>query len=178
MSESPHKRVLAVIAFERFRDEELLVPREVLEQAGVAVTVASSAPGTATGKLGARVEVDVLITDAREADYDAVAFVGGPGSKGYWDDPAAHDLARAFHNAGKLVCAICSAPIILARAGLLDGRAATCFEGDRAELEHGRAAYTGAEVTMDGRFITASGPAAAAAFAHTIGERLGAGTVA
>jgi len=174
---SRQQRVLAVIAFEQFRDEELVVPREVLEQAGVGVTVASSALGTARGKLGAQVEVDVLLADAKAGDYDAVLFIGGPGSKGYWDDPAAQRLAREFHEAGKLVGAICSAPIILARAGLLEGRSATCFEGDRAEFAKGGAAYTGAEVTLDGRFITGNGPVAAEAFAYTMVERLGAGTV-
>jgi protease I len=173
---NPTRRLLAVIAFERFRDEEYLVPRELFEQAGIATTACSTSLGTARGKLGARVEVEVRLADARAADYDAVVFVGGPGSKGYWDDEAAHALARAFDEAGKLVCAICSAPITLARAGLLEGRSATCFEGDRAELERAGATYTGAEVTLDGRFITGSGPAAAEAFAHTIIERLGAGT--
>ena len=178
MNESPQHHVLAVIAFELFRDEELLVPRRIFEDAGIGVAVASSALGAATGKLGAHVEVDVLLTAAKAADYDAVLFVGGPGSKGYWDDAAAHRLARDFAEAGKLVCAICSAPIILARAGVLKGRLATCFEADRAELERADAGYTGAEVTLDGRFITGSGPTAAAALAHTIVERLGAGTAA
>jgi protease I len=172
---NPAKRVLAVIAFEGFRDEEYLVPREAFEQAGVGVTVCSSSLGTARGKLGARVAVDVRLAEAGASGYDAVMFVGGPGSKGYWDDETAHALARAFDEAGALVCAICSAPITLARAGLLEGRSAACFEGDRAQLERAGAAYTGAEVTLDGRFITGSGPAAAKAFAHTIIERLGAG---
>jgi protease I len=178
VNESPQKRVLAVIAFRLFRDEELLVPREILEEAGIGVTVASSSLGAAAGKLGARVEVGVLLGEAKAAEYDAVLFVGGPGSKGFWDDPAAHRLARDFFKAGKLVCAICSAPIILARAGLLEGRLATCFEADRAELERGGATYTGAEVTLDGRFVTANAVTAAEAFAHTIVERLGAGTAA
>jgi len=178
VNESPQKQVLAVVAFELFRDEEFLVPREILEKAGIGVTIASSMLGAATGKLGARVEVGVLLAQAKAAHYDAVLFVGGPGSKGFWDDPDAHHLAKDFVEAGKLVCAICSAPIILARAGLLEGRLATCFEADRAELERGGATYTGAEVTLDGRFITANGPTAAAAFAHTIVERLGAGTAA
>jgi len=178
VNESRQHHVLAVIAFELFRDEELLVPREILEEAGIGVTVASNSLGAATGKLGARVEVDVLLTEAKAADYDAVLFVGGPGSKGCWDDAAAHRLAKGFAEAGKLVCAICSAPIILARAGVLEGRLATCFEADRAELERGGASYTGAEVTLDGRFVTGSGPTAAAAFAYTIVERLGAGTAA
>ena len=176
MNERPHKRILAVIAFERFRDEEYLVPREVFAQAGCTVTTCSTRLGAARGKLGAEVEVHVAFADVHAADYDAVVFVGGPGSKTLWDDPAAQQLARGFHDAGALVCAICSAPIILARAGLLDGRLATCFEGDRAELERGGASYTGGEVTLDGRFITGRGPAAADAFAHTIVERLGAGT--
>jgi protease I len=179
VNKSPQQRVLAVIAFERFRDEEFLVPRRVLEEAGVAMTVCSSALGTATGKLGAQVDVEVTLADAAaqgaSGDYDAVLFVGGPGSKGFWDDAAAHKLATGFVEAGKLVCAICSAPVILARAGLLKGRCATCFDGDRTELERGGATYTGAEVTLDGRFVTGSGPTAAEAFAHTIVERLGAG---
>jgi protease I len=176
VNDRPHKRILTVIAFERFRDEEYLVPREVFEAAGYAVTTCSTQLGTARGKLGAQVEVDLALADARAADYAAVVFVGGLGSKTLWDDAAAQQLARDFRDAGRLVCAICSAPIILARAGLLDGRSATCFEGDRDELERGGAAYTGGEVTLDGRFITGSGPAAADAFAHAIIERLGAGT--
>jgi protease I len=180
VSESASKRIIAVIAPREFRDEEYQVPRQVFDDAGVAVTTCSSSPGTAAGKLGATVEVDLVLADAvaNEAwtDHDAVVFVGGPGSKGYWDDADAHRLARGFDAAGKLVCAICSAPIILARAGLLEGRSATCFEGDRAELVRAGATYTGAEVTLDGRFITGSGPTAADAFAHTIVERLGAGT--
>jgi protease I len=166
-----------VIAFERFRDEEYLVPRDVFEGAGCAVTTCSSQLGAATGKLGASVEVAITLADANAGGYDTVVFVGGPGSKGFWDDPAAQQLARAFHDAGKPVCAICSAPVILARAGVLDGRLATCFEGDRKALEAGGASYTGAEVTLDGRFITGRGPAAADAFAHAIVERLGAGTI-
>jgi protease I len=180
VSKSPGQRVLAVLAFERFRDEEFLVPRRVFAEAGIGVTTCSSALGTAAGKLGAQVGVDVTLADANaqsaSGDYDAVVFIGGPGSKGFWDDAAAHKLAADFDKAGKLVCAICSAPITLARAGLLEGRHATCFDDDRAELERGGATYTGAEVTLDGRFVTGSGPAAAEAFAHTIVERLGAGT--
>lgn len=175
MSTRRQKRILTVIAFERFRDEEYLVPRAVFEAAGCAVTTCSTRLGTARGKLGAEVKVEATFADVKAADYDAVVFVGGPGSKALWDDGAAQALARDFHDAGKLVCAICSAPIILARAGLLQGRSATCFEGDRAELERAGVVYTGGEVTLDGRFITGSGPAAADAFAHTIVERLGAG---
>jgi protease I len=177
VNEHRDTRILAVIAFERFRDEEYLVPREVFEAVGWSVTTCSSRLGTARGKLGAAVEVDVTFADAKASDFDAVMFVGGPGSKALWDDEGAQRLARGFAEAGKLVCAICSAPVILARAGLLEGRSATCFAGDRAELESAGAAYTGAEVTLDGRFITGSGPTATAAFAHTILERLGAGTV-
>lgn len=175
MSTRRQKRILTVIAFERFRDEEYLAPRAVFEAAGCAVTTCSTRLGMARGKLGAEVKVDVALADVNVADYDTVVFVGGPGSKTLWDDVAAQRTARDFDDAGKLVCAICSAPIILARAGLLQGRSATCFEGDRAELERAGVVYTGGEVTLDGRFITGSGPAAADAFAHTIVERLGAG---
>jgi protease I len=168
-------RVLFVIAPERFRDEELEVPRRALETAGCRVEVASTKTGTARGMLGASVKVERSLADAGE-DWDAVVFVGGSGSPDHlWDSEPAHRLAQREHAAGRPVAAICLSGAVLARAGLLSGKRATVFPAPRAiaELKRGGAEYVPQPVIVDGTVVTASGPEAAEAFAAAILKQLG-----
>lgn len=116
------KTAVLVIAEKIFRDEEYLVPKEVLEKAGIKVVTASTTTGWAEGKLGARVRPDILLSEVKAEEIDLLVFVGGGGAEQYFDDPVAHGLAKAMVAAGKPVAAICIAPVILARAGLLEGR--------------------------------------------------------
>ena len=113
------KKVVMIIAHRDFRDEELFKPREVLEQAGAKVTIASSAPSPARGVFKATVKPDLLLKDLNPADYDAVVFVGGPGAKEYWEDDTAHQVARRAAEMDKVLGAICIAPVTLANAGVL-----------------------------------------------------------
>jgi protease I len=173
------KRVLMVIAPKDFRDEELLDTRRVLEQAGACVTLASRTISESRGMFGARAKPDIALDSARAADFDAVVFVGGSGAKVYFDDPAAQALARDAAGAGKLVGAICIAPSILARAGLLRGRKATVWDDQgpsgpfAGNLRAGGATFTGDEVVRDGRIVTANGPKAAEKFGRMLVESLG-----
>jgi protease I len=164
-------KVLSVIAPTDFQDKEYEDSKDALEQAGHEVITASTA-GTAYGKFGAEVDVDVLLSDADPDDYDAIMFIGGPGSFEYFDDPTALNLAQDFYNAGKLTTAICAAPSILANAGLLDGVRVTCWEGESNNLEDNGANYTGKNVETDGLIITANGPMSATKFGETIAENL------
>lgn len=173
------KKVLMVIAPKDFRDEELLDTRRILEQAGAAVTLAARTTAESRGMFGARAKPDIALDRARAADYDAVVFVGGSGAKAYFDDPAAHALARDAAGGGKLLGAICIAPSILARAGLLRGRKATVWD-DRGpggpfagNLRAGGATFTGEEVVRDGNIVTANGPKAAEKFGRMLVESLG-----
>lgn len=163
-------RVLIVIAPRDFRDEEYARPRQALESAGYTVTVASRSRETARGMLGMQVRPDIPLAEARAADYDAVIFVGGSGAQTYWDDPEAHRLAREAAASGRVVAAICIAPVILARSGVLEGKQATVFDPPSlcAELTAHGATCTGASVQRDGPFVTASGPQAADEFARAI----------
>ncbi len=166
------KRVLLVIAHEMFRDEEYRVPRKALEGEGAEITVASTDLSSAKGKLGLKVRPDLLLNDVTPADYDAVVFVGGPGCRNYWNDECAHAIARGFFDAGKLTAAICSAPIILANAGILKGRKATCFADDREELRKCGVEYSADDVRSDGNIITANGHWASSDFANAIVSQL------
>lgn len=167
------KKILMVIAPENFRDEELMEPKEIFEDAGAEVTVASRGTDSAKGMMGAVVTVDADISEADAGDYDAVIFVGGTGASVYFDDETAQTLARTAYESGKILAAICIAPSTLANAGLLEGKRATSFSSEKDNLEEKGAEYTGATVQADGRIITGNGPEAATEFGQKIAETLG-----
>jgi protease I len=162
------KTVAMVIAEKMFRDEEYQIPKAILEKAGVKVITVCSSLAEATGKLGMKVKPEILLKETDGSRFDALIFVGGGGSSQYFNDPAAHKLARNFAGQGKIVGAICIAPVILACAGLLKGKRATVFPDGRTELESNGALYTGNPVEIDGLLITGNGPEAATEF----GEKL------
>lgn len=162
-----------VIAPEVFRDEEYAEPKRVLESRGATVVTASVIPGECIGKLGMRVLADISVADAASRDWDAVLFIGGAGSAIYFDDAAAHRLARRAAGGTGVLAAICIAPSTLAHAGLLRGVRATAFASQQGDLVAHGAMWTGESVTTDGRLVTGSGPEAATEFGGTIGDLLG-----
>jgi protease I len=166
------KKVLIVIAKNKFRDEEYLEPRKVLEAAGAVITVASSSLNTAEGMLGLKVKPDILIGNVKESDYDGIVFVGGGGASEYFDSPVAHKLARNFFEHGKLTSAICIAPATLANAGVLKGMKATSFPSSEAALKAIGAVLTKSDVVVDGNVVTGVGPKAARKFGEKLVEVL------
>ena len=162
------KKILMVIAKNKFRDEEYVEPRKALEREGAIITVASSSGEMSTGMLGLKVKPDLLIGDVKEEDYDGIVFVGGGGASEYFNDPAAHRLARGFFDHGKLTSAICIAPATLANAGVLQGKKATSFPSSEEALRAQGAVVTKQDVVTDGVIVTGVGPGAAKKF----GEKL------
>jgi len=162
------KKTVMIIAFEMFRDEEYAEPKKVLEAAGFEITTASSKLGEATGRFGLKAKVDLALNKVKVEDYDAVLFIGGPGSHGYYQDPTAHRIAQEAIKQEKLLGAICAAPGILANAGVLKGKKATVHEGDIDTVVKGGANYTGKGVEVDGKIITATGPSTAKAWGEAI----------
>jgi protease I len=167
------KNAVMIIAPTNFRDEEYQEPRQIIENAGVNVIVASVKPGICYGTYGARAEAERSISDVSASDFDAIIFVGGNGSSVYWDNSDAHRLCREAHQQGKILAAICIAPVTLARAGVLKGRRATVWSGEKDQLSALGTEYTGADVEVDGKMITANGPHAAKRFGNKIVEMLG-----
>lgn len=166
------KKAVLVIAEQAFRDEEYLQPKAVLEEAGVEVLTASTTTSEVLGKLGARVKPDLLISELNLEEIDLLVFVGGGGAQQYFEDPVAHNRARKMVDSGKLLGAICIAPVILARSGLLKGRKATVFIDGVDELRENGATYTGKQVEVDGKIITANGPEAARLFGEELVKQL------
>jgi protease I len=163
-------KVLIIIAPEKFRDEELAEPVAALTKAGIAYEIASTRRGTCTGMLGAKVMATLSLEEVDPKGYDAILIVGGGGAQAYlWDDDLLQPIVRFFVDKMKVVGAICLAPVVLARAGVLKGKKATYFESPVAfrEMKAGGAQIVNQPVVTDGRIVTANGPAAAKAFADT-----------
>ncbi len=171
------KKIAMVIAFREFQDEEYFIPKQILKQSGAEVDTVSSSLGEAIGKLGGEAEVDILIKDLKIEDYDAILFIGGPGAQKYIDDETCHQIARETVKTDKVLGAICVAPIILAKAGVLEGKKATVWSSPMDKfgvkiLQSSGTIYQSEPVVVDGKIITADGPMAAKKFAETIIEIL------
>ncbi len=167
------KRVLMVIAPVNFRDEELFETKRVLSNCGAKVDVASVVKGRAKGMMGGTYEVDMSINEVDLNNYSAVVFVGGIGATALIDNHTVLELARDAYRSGKVVGAICIAPSILARSGILKGKRATVWSSMADTLVKAGAIYTGRKVEVDGRIVTANGPWAAREFAESICRLLG-----
>lgn len=162
------KKVVFIIASSDFRDEEYNIPKEILEKENVKVITASSLTGEITGMLGGKATAEILYTEVNPDDYDAIVFIGGSGASEYWNDPAAHKIARDCVEKGRILAAICIAPVTLANAGLLAGKQATVFQTEASKLKAAGATYTGKDIEVDGKIITAAGPLAAQQFGNEI----------
>lgn len=164
------KKVLFIIAHSNFRDEELKVPKEMLESKGAQASIASDVKGEATGMLGAKVDIRLSLAEVNVKSYDAVIFVGGSGAASLFNSDRAHRIAREAVSDGKVLGAICLAPSILARAGVLKGKKATVFSSEAGTLKKSGAVYTGGSVERDGMIVTADGPESARQFGQALIE--------
>jgi protease I len=171
-------KVLMVIAPDQFRDEEFSVPAAALQKAGIGYDIASRRRGPCTGMLGTKVHATLSLEEVDPKAYDGILIVGGSGAQTYlWDDGILGRMVNSFHTSAKAVAAICLAPVVLAHAGILKGKKATCFNSPLSfrEMKAGGAVLVDKAVVSDGRIITADGPAAATGFAETFIHTLTAG---
>ena len=159
-----------VIAFEGFRDEEYLIPRKIFDEHKYIVDVASYQLGVAIGKYGTKVKVDLDYKQITLENYDCMVLVGGPGTVYYLNDQVLHKIIMEYYQQKKLIAAICMAPVILANAGLLEGRNSTVYIGNKEDLIISGAKYTGQSVEINENIITANGPDAAEEFGNKIVE--------
>ncbi len=165
-------KILMVIAQTGFRDEELAIPKGILSKHSI--LVASITRSKATGSKGMIVQPDLAIYEANPHFFDAIIIVGGPGSTALAENNDVLKLVKEANKSNKIVAAICAGPLILARAGVLEGRQATIFPDMRLinDMRKGGALYTKGRVVVDGKIITADGPDSSEEFGKMIASML------
>ncbi|HZI95699.1 MAG TPA: DJ-1/PfpI family protein [Candidatus Paceibacterota bacterium] len=171
------KKILMVVAFKDFRDEEYFIPKEILEKAGFSIDTTSTKKGIAIGSQGGEAIVHIEMDEISLENYEAVIFCGGSGMANELDNQIFHKLAKDFYENNKTVAAICVAPALLAKAGILENKKATVWSSalDKSFikiLEENGAIYEDSPVIIDNNIITANGPDAAEEFGKAIKELL------
>ena len=155
-----------------FETVEALAPVDVMRRAGIEVTTVSIMKRKeVVSAQDVTVLTDALFEDLCYDDADALVLPGGGVGT---DNLSAHEPLRSHlveaHAKGTLVAAICAAPMVFGRIGILEGRKATCYPGCEGDLFG--AEYTATAVEHDGNIITGCGPGVSFDFGFAIVERL------
>jgi 4-methyl-5(b-hydroxyethyl)-thiazole monophosphate biosynthesis len=157
------KRVLVPLA-EGFEELEAVTIIDVLRRAGIDVVVASLASSPVTGAHGIRLAADTPLGALAEQEFDMIALPGGmPGAEHLRKDARIAEIIRRLYDKGRPVAAICAAPMVLAAAGVLEGRRATSYPGFLKDAQG--ATVVGDAVVVDRGVITSRGPGTALDFA-------------
>lgn len=165
-------RVLVPLA-DGFEEIEAVTVIDLLRRAGIEVVTAGLAPGPVTGSHGITFSADTELKTALGQEFDMIALPGGlPGATHLAEDRRVIDVLQRFAAAGRFTAAICAAPAVLAKAGLLAGRRATSYPGVLAPDSAPGIQLSAAAVVEDGRIITSRGPGTAMDFALALIERL------
>lgn len=149
-----------------FEEIEALTPVDILRRCGIEIKTAGVFSKRVTGAHNISVEADILIGDINEDDMDALILPGGPGHVHIEESESAMKLIEFAAKNDKYIAAICAAPSILGKLGLLKGRSAVCFPCYEKHL-HG-AYIADCKTVIDGKFITAKGAGAASEFGFAI----------
>ena len=138
-----------------FEECEALVPLDLLRRAGLSVKTVAVTAGPVTGSHGITVAADIPATGANEP-IDLLILPGGmPGTKNLDASPHVDRLIARAQADGGHIAAICAAPMILGKRGLLRGKEAVCYPGFEEYLTGAR--LSDRRVVTDGKVITAAG---------------------
>lgn len=155
-----------------FMETETCAPLNILRRCGAAVQLVNvSGSPYVEGSNGLRVIPDIDFADLQTEQAEAIVLPGGmPGASNLGQDERVISLLQQQAKRGGLIAAICAAPFVLGKAGILAGHKACAYPGFEAYM---------AGVTLcpdlvveDGQFITANGPSAAFAFGFALASRL------
>lgn len=187
------KLILLIIAGQGYHPAEYGITRQILENAGMRVEVASDIEGIAdaTPSIGhsqicnepqckkvvedypqyATVKIDVKIDNIIPEKYDGIFIIGGPGAMEFLDNAVVYKIINDTAQTGKPYGAICISPRILAHAKVITGKQSTGWNGDHKLedifKEHG-VIYIKKAVVRDNNLITADGPSSSINFAEAI----------
>jgi 4-methyl-5(b-hydroxyethyl)-thiazole monophosphate biosynthesis len=154
--------IITVLA-QGFEETEAVTFIDLLRRAGVTVTVLGLDSREVTGARNIMVSADSLFNEFT-GPFDGIVLPGGmPGTKNLANSASLLDLIRATYKQGGLCAAICAAPTVLAKTGVLSGHKATCYPGCEKELAG--ATFVEEAVVRDRNIITSRGVGTAIPFA-------------
>ncbi|MCD8376566.1 MAG: DJ-1/PfpI family protein [Oscillospiraceae bacterium] len=161
-----------ILLADGFEEAEAIVPADLLRRAGVQVALVGVTGESVSGAHGVRVQSDLLLSQVNPANLELLMLPGGLGGvEALGNCPAAMDLISQAARGPGWLAAICAAPTLLGRLGLLEGRRAVCYPGLEGGMT-GALPQGGSSVVVDGRIVTGEGPGAAFDFGLKLVELL------
>ncbi len=155
-----------------FEEVEALCPLDLLRRAGVDVTTVGVGGESIVGTHGIVVGADIPEIMYRDSSPKMIILPGGmPGAKNLDNSRIVDSAIRAASKNGGYLAAICAAPMILGKRGLLSDKCAVCFPGFEEYLD-GAKIEPIKTVVRDGNTITAKGMGAAFEFGLALIEAL------
>ena len=146
-----------------FEEIEALCPLDLLRRAGVEVTTVGIGAEQITGAHGITVQADISDAFYTDSTPDMIILPGGmPGAKNLDESRTVDTAIKVAARRGAFIGAICAAPFLLGRRGLLAGKRAICYPGFENELTGATIAEE--RVVRDGNVITAAGMGVALEF--------------
>lgn len=162
------QNILIFLPANEFSEEEFLIVKNSFEKSIKKIFIASDTSGLCKGENGLKIKADVNLFNIHPSNFASIIIIGGSGIIKYWDNEVLQSKLKQFFEKGKVIAAICAAPIILGRANLLKNTDATCYPQFTNELIQTGANLQKAQVVSVGKIITASGASVAAEFCSKI----------
>ena len=155
---------------EGLEEIEFATAADILRRAGLDVVTAGLKEGLVEGSHKIKMMPDTTLDRIKPEEFDAVVLPGGsPGFINLKNDERVMRILQNMNDAGKYVCAICAAPSVLIKAGVLGGRKATVSPSGREEMK-ASTEYVDERVVADGKLITSQSPGTAMEFALKLVE--------
>jgi len=153
---------LITLLADGFEEVEAVTVIDLLRRADISVTTVALKKQEVCGAHGIVVQAETTLKHL-PAQYDGIVLPGGgTGTKNLVESPQVLEIVRESFRSGLLCAAICAAPSIFGKAGILRNIRATCYPGFEDQLVGAR--YIEAAVVRDKNVVTSRGVGTAIAF--------------
>jgi len=168
MNKKLQNSFLIFLPKKNFNEEEFTIVRKRLLKAGKQVFITSDDQSVCSGCKGMKVKSDTSFFNVNVSNFASLILIGGSGSRAYWKNESLHKIVKKFFDAKKVIGAICSSPVTLAKAGILQNKKATCYSEDKMELIYAGTDFQDKNVVVDGNVVTANDSHSALQFAEAV----------
>lgn len=165
------KKALFIIPPERFNEEELNQPKDILTAGGIDVIVASTITGEIIGDYNGKTVSTVVFSSVDIKEYDVVAIIGGSGTIDHlWSNETLINYLKDAHRKNVITTGICAGAVVIAETGLLTGRTGTCYPVDimKNKIKENGVTYLEQNVVKYDDIITSNGPIGAKDFGNAL----------
>jgi len=158
-----------IILADGFEEIEAVAPIDLLKRAGIEVVIAGLGKKEVSGSHGVKIIADEIF-DKSNDNFDAVILPGGPGHLNLMNDDGVLEVVKKFYESKKLCCAVCAAPKVFDKAGILANKNYTCFPSSQKEIKSGN--YFDEAFMTDENVITSKAAGTAIDFALAVIKEL------